>query len=96
MSNVAAVGGSLDDQRLFFRCPGCGEIHGPQIRGPNEWKWNGNLEKPTLMPSIKVTWNDANGEHVCHSFVNDGRIAFLTDCTHALAGKTADLAPFDW
>lgn len=27
----------------------------------------------------------------CHSFVTDGRIQFLADCTHALAGKTVDL-----
>lgn len=29
----------------------------------------------------------------CHSFVRDGRIEFLSDCSHALAGKTVDL-PF--
>lgn len=28
---------------------------------------------------------------VCHSFVTDGRIQFLNDCTHALAGQTVDL-----
>lgn len=27
----------------------------------------------------------------CHSFVTDGRIRFLDDCTHALAGQTVDL-----
>lgn len=27
----------------------------------------------------------------CHSFVTDGRIQFLGDCTHDLAGKTVDL-----
>lgn len=31
---------------------------------------------------------------VCHSFVTDGRIQFLGDCTHALAGQTVDLP--DW
>lgn len=31
---------------------------------------------------------------VCHSFVTDGRIQFLGDCTHALAGQTVDLAEF--
>ncbi|ARR57004.1 ammonia monooxygenase [Rhizorhabdus wittichii DC-6] len=29
--------------------------------------------------------------YVCHSFVTDGRIQFLGDCTHALAGQTVDL-----
>ena len=28
---------------------------------------------------------------VCHSFIADGRIQFLSDCTHALAGQTVDL-----
>lgn len=27
----------------------------------------------------------------CHSFVRDGQIQFLGDCTHALAGKTVSL-----
>lgn len=30
----------------------------------------------------------------CHSFVTDGRIQFLSDCTHDLAGQTVELA--DW
>lgn len=28
---------------------------------------------------------------VCHSFVRAGRVEFLSDCTHALAGQTVDL-----
>ncbi|OAN71573.1 ammonia monooxygenase [Sulfitobacter sp. EhC04] len=31
---------------------------------------------------------------VCHSFVTDGRIQFLSDCTHALAGQTVDIPDF--
>jgi hypothetical protein len=31
---------------------------------------------------------------VCHSFVTDGCIQFLGDCTHELAGQTVDLP--DW
>ncbi|MGC4033677.1 MAG: hypothetical protein QM754_18485 [Tepidisphaeraceae bacterium] len=30
----------------------------------------------------------------CHSFVRDGQIEFLGDCTHELAGKTVPLEPF--
>ncbi len=46
-------------------------------------------------------WCTYNSEHpdkpapfkceVCHSLVTDGRIQFLGDCTHALAGQTVDL-----
>lgn len=31
----------------------------------------------------------------CHSFVREGRIEFLSDCTHSLAGQTVDLQPWD-
>lgn len=30
----------------------------------------------------------------CHSYVRDGQIQFLGDCTHALAGKTVPLEVF--
>lgn len=30
----------------------------------------------------------------CHSFVTDGRIQFLSDCSHELAGQTLDLPEF--
>lgn len=28
---------------------------------------------------------------VCHSYVTNGRIQYLGDCTHELAGQTVDL-----
>ena len=50
-------------------------------------------------------WCTYNAEHpsdpapfkcsVCHSFVKDGQIQFLTDCTHKLAGQTVDLPEWD-
>lgn len=38
--------------------------------------------------------NDDNapfGCYICHSFINDGNIQFLNDCTHKLAGQTVPL-----
>lgn len=32
-------------------------------------------------------------DSVCHSFVTNGHIKFLDDCTHELAGKTVPLKP---
>jgi hypothetical protein len=32
---------------------------------------------------------------ICHSFVTDGRIQFLGDCTHSLAGQTVELPLFE-
>lgn len=44
----------------------------------------GKIPAPAMFDSVAV---------VCHSFVRDGRIEFLSDCTHSLAGKTVDLEP---
>lgn len=40
-------------------------------------------------------WQQQRVNTVCHSFVTDGRIQFLGDCTHKLAGQTVDL-PERW
>ena len=36
-------------------------------------------------------WQQTKVHYVCHSFINDGKIQFLTDCTHKLAGQTVDI-----
>lgn len=38
--------------------------------------------------------DDPRFRTVCHSFVRDGRINFLGDSTHSLAGQTVDLPPW--
>jgi len=71
------------------------------------WGFNGDGERPTFTPSVLVQGKRRltdeeyarvmAGETVhldnltCHSFVTDGRIQFLGDCSHALAGQTVDL-----
>lgn len=67
------------------------------------WRWNNSMEIPTFEPSLSVTcgpWKDESpapanygpdGILRCHSFVREGRIQFLSDCTHALAGQTMEL-----
>lgn len=75
-----------DARHLSFWCPGCDHAHSVRT-GPNGWDWNGDVHKPTFTPSIKVTWPSRKGERCCHSFVADGVIDFLGDCTHALRGK---------
>ncbi len=55
---------------------------GLKVKLGADGKWNGEWEmgedgKP--LPNL------------CHSFVTDGRIQFLTDSNHALAGQTVDL-----
>jgi hypothetical protein len=67
--------------------------HGTRQGTPN-WTWNGDVDKPTLRPSILTRGGD--GDHRCHSFVNDGKVQFLSDCTHEFAGKTLDLLEVDF
>lgn len=35
------------------------------------------------------------GCYLCHSFVRDGMVQFLGDCTHALAGQTVPLGEWE-
>jgi hypothetical protein len=79
-------------------------------QGRPHWEWNSDADAPTFSPSVMVegvrrTTDDEvrrimSGEEIepiplrCHSFVRDGRIQFLGDCTHALAGQTVDLPDF--
>jgi hypothetical protein len=82
----------------IFQCPGCGSCHMVLTEGSNcpIWTVNGVKEdKPTVRPSIRVRGGDANGPTMCHSFVVDGKIQFLDDCTHELAGQTVEIPDFD-
>jgi len=82
-----------------FVCPGCGHGHGLYISHPNDvgaqWTWDGNIEKPTVQPSIMSKWDYGTGKKVCHMFVREGKIIFLNDCTHELRGKTVDMKDID-
>ena len=89
---IEHVTGSPDYE---FECPGCGCLHGVWTYdwdGP-KWSFNGDVDKPTFKPSIRVRWTYGVDriEHVCHAYVREGRIEFLNDCTHSLAGKTIEL-----
>lgn len=106
-----ATNGTDAGVRLNFWCPGCDDAHTITVRSPNGWGWNEDLVRPTFTPSVKVggvQWEPASGFHkpnhavapgqpkVCHSFVTDGRIQFLGDSTHGLAGQTVDLPPWPY
>jgi len=80
-------------KRLAISCPGCGFDHEVVIDGSRGWAWNGDIDHPTIKPSILVRWEagEKREKQICHSFVTDGRIQFLEDCTHEMAGKTVDL-----
>lgn len=65
------------------------------------WKFNGDVNKPTFSPSLKCTtgslaqpgYIDEPGipPTCCHSFIRNGQIQYLNDCTHFLKGQTVNL-----
>jgi hypothetical protein len=61
---------------LLFRCPLCNEEHGVSIKPASTtgWDWNGNVERPTLSPSIQILGHGKPGTEGCrwHGFLRDG------------------------
>lgn len=104
-----SAGDGRSGQRLYMFCPACDDLHCVEVAAEGAWTWDGNLDAPTVNPSIKVEgvqWNpdDAfykpshasvapGGQICCHSFVRAGTWQFLGDCTHTMAGQTVPLPP---
>lgn len=48
-----------DGPEYLFFCPACGNCHGvwtgPRDEGKPVWTFNGNMERPTFSPSLKIT-----------------------------------------
>lgn len=89
-----------EDGTLMYECPACGHYHAvsttkPLGNGAGPWQFNGNLESPTISPSVNVLpYTNSKGEKLikrCHHFVRDGKIEYCGDCDHNMAGKTVDL-----
>lgn len=99
----------LEGGHFHFMCPGCNEVHivgatwsfngnfdrptftpsilvrGNKVVKDERGKWTGDWERDgsgNLIPDI------------CHSFITDGQIQFLGDCTHGMAGQTVPLQPY--
>lgn len=81
-----------NEQLYGFRCPGCGDVHIIPTAGARAWQYNGNMDAPTFRPSILARYYNGEKVHaICHSFVTDGKIQFLGDCTHHLKNQIVDL-----
>ena len=89
-----------------------GLLHLPVIThgkrdGTGCWTWNGDVDKPTLRPSVltqgfhKMTDDEyksvMSGTKIeprlyrCHTWVTDGQANFLDDCNHDLRGQVVDM-----
>jgi hypothetical protein len=97
-SDKLLSGGGDDPQgrgtQYLYWCIGCEEYH-QIIVGPSAWGFNGDQDNPTVEGSVLVHGpqrsTPAKPEGVCHSFIRDGRIEYLADSTHALAGQTVGM-----
>lgn len=94
--------GNKIGERIWIFCPGCEEAHAVRVNSkvqPN-WTWNGSLESPTFSPSLLCTvkyGEPGKPDRVCHSFIKEGKMQFLNDCTHDLKGQTVPLPELpDW
>jgi len=81
--------------RLHLPGPMPNRILPVQPNSPKGWNWNGSVDAPTVLPSVLSRGGREGRETVCHSFITDGRVQFLTDCTHEFAGQTMDLLDVD-
>lgn len=78
-------------------CPACDELHDyaveqPLHKGGPQWKFNGDMERPTFRASMKITWGRGHEKPaVCHYFITKGVIEYCKDSTHALARKKVPL-----
>lgn len=64
--------------------------------GTGAWTWNGDINKPTLRPSVltqgsKFNEKDETVKFRCHSWINDGQAIFLDDCSHEFKNQTLEL-----
>lgn len=69
----------------IFDCPGCGHKH----YFNDTWSFNGDIENPTFSPSLLNYL--PNEPYRCHLFIKNGKIEYLSDCSHELAGKIIDM-----
>lgn len=92
---VEGEGATRKHKGWLIFCPGCKCAHVFDSR----WTFNGDQGAPTFRASMLVGAGTQGGPATtrgrCHSFVTDGRIQFLTDSTHPLAGQTVELPDWD-
>lgn len=90
---VVTTGPKGEENGFMFFCPGCKCGHIFNTKETELWKFNKDMEKPTLFPSYLTGHNNFT-KNLCHSYIKDGMIQFLEDCYHGLKGKTVPLEDF--
>jgi len=77
-------------------CPACATMHDFAVEQPfrngARWTFNGNGDAPSFSPSMNISIGPYSDGTIfrCHYFLTVGRIQYLPDSTHAMAGQTVD------
>lgn len=85
----------LENGNLRYHCPGCNRDH---CVPAERWHFNGDLEFPTLSPSVKhftPAGTNRPEKTICHYFIRAGFIEFCSDCQHDLKGQKVELPPIE-
>jgi hypothetical protein len=100
----------MGDGLKVFQCPGCECNHMISDKWQYNGNPDSPTITPSILvrtghyvPEHKGScWCEFNKKEdsgfkcgVCHSFVTDGKIQFLSDCTHELAGQTVELPEWE-
>lgn len=85
----------FSDLGYLHWCPACDQDHIFAVEKPYsngaQWTFNGDFERPTFNPSMKIEWPNQDGLKRCHYFLHDGSLKFCSDCTHSMANQTVPL-----
>lgn len=83
-----------DPTMFMFWDIGLNEPNAFYIRPDRGWTWNFNFEIPSVSPSVLLTRPNVRS----HLFIKNGKIHYLSDCTHRLAGQIVEMVDFpeDW
>lgn len=94
-----------DDGAACIFCPGCKEVHVLDAQrwtfsgdlekptfSPSLLCRKGHYATGQSVADCHICQNEPSlACSVCHTFITDGNIQFLGDCTHALAGQTVEI-----
>lgn len=85
-----------DKKQYHYACPGCECYHFITVdksQTPN-WSFNGDIEKPTVSPSVRVRYGNEPDSMVCHFFIREGFYEYCPDSTHKYSGQKIEIP--DW
>jgi hypothetical protein len=83
------TGKSFHHRQFLYLCPGCGYTHAFALKKEGgKHEFNMDFDNPTITPSLV---NDFTPGRRCHSTIRNGRIKYMKDSWHPMAGQDVEL-----